>query len=136
MLSLCLFNLYAEYIMRNTGLDEAQATIKNARSNINNLRYTDDTSLMAESKDLKSLQLKGKEKIEKKLAQNSTFRKLTYWAPKSLQMVTAAMTLKDTCSWKKSYDQPRQHIKKQRHYLADKCPSSQSYGFSGSHVCM
>ena len=59
------------------------------------------------------------------------------WIPKSLQMVTAAMKLKDSCSLeKKSYDQPTQHIKKQRHYLADKCPSSQSYGFSCSHVWM
>ena len=51
----CLFNLYAEYIMRNAGLDEAQAEIKIARRNINNLRYADDTTLMAESKELKSL---------------------------------------------------------------------------------
>ena len=58
-----------------------------------------------------------------------------FWgAPKSLQMVTAAMKLKDACSWKKSYDEPRQHIKKQRHYFANKGPSSQSYGFSSSHV--
>ena len=58
------------------------------------------------------------------------------WAPKSLQMLTAAMKLKDTCFLKKSYDQPRQHIKKQRHYFADKGPSSQSYGFSSSHMWM
>ena len=57
-------------------------------------------------------------------------------APKSLQMVIAAMNLKDTCSWKKSYDQPRQHIKKQRHYFANKGPSSQSYGFFSSHGWM
>ena len=50
ILSLCLFNLYAEYIMRNAGLDEAQAGIKMAGRNINNLRYADDTTLMAESK--------------------------------------------------------------------------------------
>ena len=56
--------------------------------------------------------------------------------PKSLQMVTAAMNLKDACPWKKSYDQPRQHIKNQRHYFANKDPSSQSYGFSSSHVWM
>ena len=56
------------------------------------------------------------------------------WAPKSLQMVTAAMKLKTHAPWKKSYDQPRQHIKKQRHYFADKGPSSQSYGFSSNHV--
>ena len=56
------------------------------------------------------------------------------WAPKSLQMVTAAMKLKMLASWKKSYDQPRQHIKKQRHYFVNKDPSSQDYGFSCSHV--
>ena len=56
MLSSCLFNLYADYIMRNAGLEEVQAGIKNARRNINNLRYADDTTLMAESEEeLKSL---------------------------------------------------------------------------------
>ena len=54
-LSPCLFNLHAEYIMRNTGLEEAQAGIKIGRRNISNLRYTDDTTLMAESEELKSL---------------------------------------------------------------------------------
>ena len=58
VLSPCLFNLYAEYIMRNAGLDEAQAEIKNARRNINNLRHADDTTLMAESEELKSLLMK------------------------------------------------------------------------------
>ena len=58
-----------------------------------------------------------------------------FWgAPKSLQMVIAAMKLKDACSWKKSYDQSRQHVKKQRHYFADKGPSSQTCGFSSSDV--
>ena len=58
-----------------------------------------------------------------------------FWgASKSLQMVTAAMKLKDTYSWKESYDQPRQHIKKQRHYFANEGPSGQSYGFPSSHV--
>ena len=57
-------------------------------------------------------------------------------APKSLQMMTAANKLKDTCSLEKSYDQPRHHIKKQRHYFTNKVPSSQSYGFSSSHVWM
>ena len=62
ILSPCLFNLYAEYIMRNAWLDEAQAGIKTARRNINNLRYTDDTTLMTESKEeLKSLTMKVKE---------------------------------------------------------------------------
>ena len=64
MLPSCLFNLYAEYIMRNAGLDEAQAGIKIARRNINNLRYADDTTLMAEN-ELKSLLMKVKEESEK-----------------------------------------------------------------------
>ena len=57
-------------------------------------------------------------------------------APKSLQMVTAAMKLKDAYSLKESYDQPRQHIQKQRHYFVNKGPSSQGYGFSSTHVWM
>ena len=66
ILSPCLFNLYAEYIMRNGGLDEAQAEIKIARRNINNLRYADDTTLMTESKEeLKSLLIKVEEESEK-----------------------------------------------------------------------
>ena len=64
----CLFNFYAEYIMRNTGLDEAQAGIKIARRNINNLRYADDTTLVAENKEIKSLLMKEEsEKIVLKL---------------------------------------------------------------------
>ena len=66
ILSLCLFNLHAEYVTRNAGLDEAQAGIQIARKNINNLRYADDTTLMAESKEkLKSFLMKVKEKSEK-----------------------------------------------------------------------
>ena len=65
VLSPCLFNFYAEYIMRNTGLDEAQDGIKVARRNINNLKYADDTTLMAESEELKSLLMKVKEGSEK-----------------------------------------------------------------------
>ena len=69
ILSSCLFNLYAEYIMRNAGLDVAQAGIKIARRNINTLRYADDITLMAESEEeLKSLLMKVKEEIEKKRA--------------------------------------------------------------------
>ena len=60
-----VFNFYAEYIMRNAGLDEAQAGIKTARRNINSLRYADDTNLMAESEELKSLLMKVKEEREK-----------------------------------------------------------------------
>ena len=65
MMSLCLFNLYAEYLMRNAGLDETQTGIKIAGRNINNLRYADDTTLMAESEELKSLLMKVREESEK-----------------------------------------------------------------------
>ena len=65
ILSTCLFNLYAEYIMQNVRLDEAQARIKIARRNINNLRYADDTTLMAENEELKSLLMKVKEEVKK-----------------------------------------------------------------------
>ena len=65
ILSPCLFNLYAEYIMRNAGLEEAQAGIKIAGRNINNLRYADDTTLMTENEELKSLLMKVKEESEK-----------------------------------------------------------------------
>ena len=77
IVSPCLFNLYAEYIMRNTGLEEAQAGLKIAGRNINNVRYADDTTLMAESEEeLKSLLMK-----VKKLPSSSTFRKLRSWHP-------------------------------------------------------
>ena len=75
----CLFNLYAEYIIQNARLDEAQAGIKIARRNINNLRYTDDTTLVAESEEeIKNLLMKVKEENEK-VGLNSTFRKLRLW---------------------------------------------------------
>ena len=110
-----LFNLYAEYIMRNTGLEEVQAGIKIAGWSINNLKYADDTTLMAESEELKSLLMKVKEESEKvslKLniqktkimasgpitsweIDGETVVDFIFWAPKSLQMVTAAMKLKD-----------------------------------------
>ena len=77
----CLFNLYAEYILRNAQLDEAQAGIKIAGRNINNLRYADDMSLMVESKkELKSLLMKVKEEHEK-AGLNSTFKKRRSWYP-------------------------------------------------------
>ena len=65
ILSPCLFNFYAEYIMRNAGLEEAQAGIKTSRRNINNLNYADDTTLVAESEELKSLLMKVKEESGK-----------------------------------------------------------------------
>ena len=143
ILSTCLFNLHAEYIMRNAGLDEAQTGIKIARRNINNLRYADDTTLMVESEELKTLLMKVKEESEKvglKLniqktnsmasspisswqIDGETVEMVTdfiFWALKSLQMVTAGMKLKTLAPWKKSYDQPRQHITKQRHYFTKK----------------
>ena len=121
ILSTCLFNLYAEYILQNARLDEAQAGIKIAGRNINNLRYADDTTLIAESKELKSFLMKVKEKSEKtglklniqktKIIASSpitswqldgetmeTVTDFIFVAPKSLQMVTAAMKLKDACS--------------------------------------
>ena len=121
ILSPCLFNLYAEYVIRNTGLDEAQAGIKIAGRNINNLRYADDNTLMAESEEgLKSFLMKVKEESEKvglKLNIQKTkimaSGPITSWqidgetmetvtefilgGPKSLQMVTAATKLKDPC---------------------------------------
>ena len=79
ILSLCLFNLYAEYIMRNAGLDEAQARIKIVGRNINHLRYADDTTLMAErEEELKSFLMKVKEESEK-VGLSSTFRKQRSW---------------------------------------------------------
>ena len=120
ILSPCLFNLYAEYIMQNARLDEAQAGIKIARKNINNLRYADGTTLMVESEEeLKTLLMKLKEESEKfglklniqktKILASGTItsrhmgkqwkmRDFFSWAPKLLQMVTAAMKLKDACS--------------------------------------
>ena len=79
ILSPCLFNFYAEYIMRNAGLEEAQAGIQIAGRNINNLSYADDTTLMAESEEkLKILLRKVKEESEK-VGLNSTFRKQRSW---------------------------------------------------------
>ena len=119
ILSPSLFNLYTEYIMRNTGLDEAQAGIKIARRNINHLRYADDTTLMAKSEEeLTSLMMKVKEESEKvslKLnmqktkimasgpttswqIDGETVADFTFWAPRSLQMVIAAMKLEDAYS--------------------------------------
>ena len=120
-MSPCLFNLYVEYITWNTQLDEAQAGIKIAGRNINNLRYADTTTLTAESKkELRNFLMKAKEESEKaglKLNTQKTkimtsgpitswqidgetmveWQSLFSWAQKSLQLVTAAMKLKDAC---------------------------------------
>ena len=143
--------------MRNAVLDEAQTGIKIAGRNISNLRYADDTTLMAESEELKSLLKKVKEESEKvSLKLNIQKTKITASSPitswqidgETVETVAdfislgSKITAVGDCSheiktlalWKKNYDQPRQHIKKQRCYFVNKGPSSQGYGFSRS--CM
>ena len=143
--------------MRNAGLEEAQAGIKIARGNINNLRYADDTSLMAESKEeLKSLLMKMKEQ-NKKVGLKLNIQKMkimasgpiTSWEINGETVETVSdfivlgskINADGDCSHEikrhsleESYDQPRQHIKKQRRYFANKGLASQGYGFSNSHV--
>ena len=146
--------------MRNAGLDEAQAGIKIAERIINNPRYADDTTLMRESKEeLKNFLMKVKEESEK-LGLKLNIQKtkimastaITSWeiVGETMEKVTdfiflcSKITADCGCShnnktlspWKKNYAQPRQHIKKQRHYFANKGPYSQSYDFSSSHVWM
>ena len=144
--------------MRNAVLEEAQAGIKVARRNINNLRYADDTTFMKESEEeLKSLLMKVKEESEK-VGLKLNIQKTKIMAPGPITswqidgetvaefiLGGSKITADGDCSheikrcltpWKESYDQPRQHIKKHRHYFANKCPSSQGYGFSSSHVWM
>ena len=141
--------------MQNARLDESQAGIKIVRRNINNLRYTDDTTLVAESEEeLKSLLMMLKEESEKaglKLSIQKTkiiaSGLITPWKTdeEKVQTMTdflflgSKITADDDCSHetapsKKSYDQPRQCIQKQRPYFANKGPSNQSYSFSSSHV--
>ena len=159
ILSPC-FNLYAEYIMQNAGLDEAQAGIKISGRNINNLRYADETTLMAENEEeLKSLLMRVKEESEKAALKLSIQKikvmassPITSWQVdgETIETVTdfiflgSKITADGDCGheikrhtpWEKSYDKPQQCIKKQRHYFTDKCLSSQSYGFSSGHVWM
>ena len=149
ILSLCLFNLYAEYIKQNAGLNEAQAAIKNARRSINNLRYADDTTLVAESKEeLNSLLKKVKEKSEKAgLKLNTQKSKIMASNPiiswqidgETMETVTdfiffgSKITVDVDCSheikrhlpWKKSYDQPRQ-----RYNLDNLCIKKQRHHFA------
>ena len=146
--------------MRNAGLEETQAGIKIAGRNINHLRYADDTTLMAESEEeLKSLLMKVKKLESEKVGLNLNIQKtkimasglITSWEIHGETVETVSdfifwgskITADGDCSHeskrhlllgRKVYDQPRQHIKKQRHYFANKGPSSQSYGFSSSHV--
>ena len=146
--------------MRNAGLDEAQAGIKISRRNINNLRHADDTTLMAESKEeLKSLLMKMKEESEKvglklniqkirswhlvhhflakRWGNNGNSERLYFFRLQNhCRWWLQPWNWKTLTPWKKSYDQCRKHIKKQRHYFANKGQSSQSYGFSSNHVWM
>ena len=147
-------------ITRNSGLGESQAGIKIARRNDNNLRYVDDTTLKAGSEEEpKSLLMRMKEESEKaglklniKKTKMMPSSPITAWqieegkeeAVTDFIFLSSQITadgdhgheIKMLAPWKKSYDKSRQHIKKQRHYFADKHPSSQSYGFSSSHVQM
>ena len=160
MLSPCLFNFYAEYIMRNAWLEEAQAGIKIARRNINNLRYAAHTTLMVKSnEELKSLLMKVKEESEKVgLKFNIQESKImasdpiTSWQINGETIKTvrdiilggSKITAHDDCSHeiKRHLLLDRKamtnldNIKKQRHYFANKGPASQSYSFSSSHVWM
>ena len=159
ILSPCLFNLYAEYIMGNTGLDKAQAGIKIAGRNISNLRYADDTTLMAESEEeLKSLLMKVKESEKVGLKLNIQKTKIMASGPiiswqidgETMEIVTDFIFLgsKITADGDCSHEIKRRllfgrkvmtnldSIKKQRYYFANKGPSSQRYGFSSSHVWM
>ena len=142
--------------MWNAWLDEAQVGIKIARRNINNLRYADDTTLMAERKELKSVLIKVKEESEKvDLKLNIQKTKIMASSPITSWQIDGEtretvrdflaegfkITADGDCSHEikrllQSSDQPRQHIKKQRYYFANKGPSSQSYGFFSSHVWM
>ena len=142
--------------MQNAGLDETQTGIKIARRNIKNLRYTDDTTPMAESKELNNLLMKVKEESEKvgfKLNIQRTkimaSGPITSWQIDRKTTETVAdfiflgfrITADSDCSHEIKRCllleiKARQHIKKQRHYFANKGLSSQSYGFSSSHVWM
>ena len=135
-------------------LDKAQPGIKIAKRNINNFRYADDVTLLAESEEeLKNLLMRVKEESENTgLKLNIQKTKIMASSPITswqidMETVTdfiflgSKITAYGYCSheippWKKSYDKSRQHIKKQRHYFADKGPSCQSYDFSSSHVWM
>ena len=155
ILSPCLSNLYAEYIMWNARLDEAQVGIKAAGRNINNLRYADDTTLMTEIKEeLKYLLMKVKEESEKVGLKLNIWKTkiiacspITSWQIDRETMVTVAgfifLGFKITADGDCSHEikrlpgrKARQHIKKQRHCFANKGLSSQSYGSSRSHMWM
>ena len=155
ILSPCLFNFYAEYIMQNSSLDESQDGIKTAGTNFSKLSYTDDATLVAESeKELKSLLMKVKEENEKVgLKLNIQKTKIMASGPITSWEIVGE-TVSDFIFWgsKITADGDCSHeikrrlflgrkvmtnldsIFKHRHYFANKGPSSQGYGFSSSHV--
>ena len=158
-------NIYVEYILQNSGLDATQTGIKIAERNISNLRYTDNTTLMAESEEeLKASWWRWKRRVKKAYLKfniqktkimasgpitswhidgetmgtetDNKVSTLFSWAPKSLQMMTAAMKLKDACSLEEKLRQSWTKYYIIWTYFADKGPSSQRYDFSSSHVWM
>ena len=155
ILSLCLFNLYAEYIMRNAGLDELQAGIKTAGKNINNLRNAGDTTFMAESEEeLKNHLIKMKEESEKtglKLnIQNTKImasdpitswqtvetERLHFWGSKITADGDCSHEIKRRLLLGRKVMTNLDSILKSRDYFADKGSSSQSYDFSSSYIWM
>ena len=149
LLSPCLFNLYAEHITRNAGLNELQAGIKTGRRNINNLSYVDDTTLMAESKEeLKSFLMRVKEENEwASLRLNIKKTKIMVSSPITTWQIRRGkggssdrfplLRLQNNCgwclqpwnqktsaSWQESNDKPRESVEKQRHHSANKGPYS------------
>ena len=160
-MSPCLFNLYAEHIIQNAELDELQVGIKIARTNTTNLRYANDSTLMAENEEeLKSILMRMKKKSEK-AGLKLKFQKtkimasgpITSWQieGEKVETVTDFLSLgsKSHCGpWlqsfnkkmlvpcKESYEKNRQGIKKKIYHFSNKGPSSQSYGCSCSHVLM
>ena len=162
ILSPCLFNLYAEYIMGNAGLDEAQAGVKTAGRNINNLRYADDITLMAErEEELKWLLMKVKEEsakvgiklnIEKTIVASSPITSLQIDGETMADFIFLSSKITADCDC--SHEIKRRlllgrkvmtnldsidivmSLQKQRHYFANKGLSSQGYSFSSGHIWM
>ena len=154
---MCRIYTLEKYIMWNAWLDESQAGMKTARRNINNLRYVDDITLMAESEEeIRTSWWGWKRRVKSWLKTQKTkitaSGPITSWQIDGETMETrtdfvflgSKITADGDCSheiktfapWKRSYDKPRQRIKKERYHFADKCAYSQSYGFSSRYVWM
>ena len=156
-MSPCLFNLHAEYIIQNARLNDAPTGIKIARRNINNLRYADDTTLMAGSEEkLKSVLMKVKQESEKvglklniqktkimtsgpitsREIDGETVSEFVFWGSKITADGDCSHEIKRHLLLRRKVMTNLDSIVKSRHYFANKCPSSQSYGFSSGHVGM